>query len=88
MPTPTVINDISFERISSPLGNAGSPFDKALCSRDVIVSGWVKKINRLVRADIAPGLVLSDNFADEIKADCDAVFPGLGGFASGGGPLS
>ncbi len=85
---PDITTDISFERISSPLGSAGSPFDKALCNRDVIVAGFVKKINRLVRNDIAPGVVLADEFADEIVANCQATFPGLGGFASGGGPLS
>lgn len=78
----------AFQSISSPLGD--SPFDKALCNRDKIVFGYIQKINRLVRSDInsVTDPVLSDSFGNEVIAACAAEFPGLGGFASGGGPLS
>lgn len=84
---PTITEDISFRVISSPLGN--SPFDKALCNRDKILMGYIKKINRLV-VDVAPhqSVLLSDSFGNEVLANCAAIFPGMGGFASGGGPLA
>jgi len=76
----------AFQRLSSALGD--SPFDKALCNRDKIVFDFVKKINRL-EVEVAEGqtVLLSDSFGDEVIATCEATFPGLGGFASGGGPL-
>ena len=76
----------AFQSISSPLGD--SPFDKALCNRDKIVFDFIKKINRL-QVEVAEGqsVLLSDEFGDEVIAECETTFPGLGGFASGGGPL-
>ena len=40
---PAITDDISFQKISSPLGTA-TP-DGALCNRDKIMAGFVKKIN-------------------------------------------
>jgi hypothetical protein len=76
----------AFQSISTPLGD--SPFDKGLCSRDKIVSGFIKKINRL-NVEVAEGqeVLLSDAWGDEVISLCETTFPGLGGFASGGGPL-
>jgi len=79
MPIPIITEDISFQHISSPLGNPGSPFDKALCNRDYIVSAYIKKINPSY-----PKISL----ADEVMAQCKAVFPGFGDFGPGGGPLA
>lgn len=78
----------AFQRLSSAFGSSGSPFDKGLANRDKIVFGFVKKINRLNR-DVAEGqsVLLSDEFGDEVIALGASTFPGLGGFASGGGPL-
>lgn len=76
----------AFQRLSSDLGD--SPFDKGLCNRDKIVFGFIKKINRL-NVEVAEGqeVLLSDSFGDEVITQCETTFPGLGGFASGGGPL-
>lgn len=73
--------------LSSDLGD--SPFDKAVCNRNKILAGYIKKINRL-SVELVPGqsVVLSDSWGDEMIAECETVFPGMGGFASGGGPLS
>jgi len=65
-----------FQKISSPFGD--SPFDKGLSLRDRVVFGFIKKINPTA---------LAISFADEVEALNQAVFPGSGGFASGGGPL-
>lgn len=78
MAPPLITEDISFQHISSPLGMPGSPFDKALCNRDKIMAGYIKKINPSY-----PKISL----ADEIIAQCAAVYPGMGDFGPGGGPL-
>jgi len=74
---PVITEDISFQRISSPLGTA-TP-DGALCNRDKIMAGYIKKIN--------PNYAYID-LADEVIAQCETTYPGLGGFGPGGGPLS
>lgn len=75
MPSGPFTEDIAFQRISSPLGN--SPFDKALCNRDKIVSGHVHIINKSA---------IAASFGAEIQAEGATVFPGLGSFGPGGGP--
>ena len=93
MALPIITDDIVFQKISSPLGNVGSPFDKALANRDMIVTDFIKKISRKAR-EVAPGqsVILADSWGNEvqgyIKNNINALFPGMGGFASGGGPLS
>lgn len=82
-----ITDDISFQKISSPLGMPGSPFDKALAMRDVIIAGFVKKINRLPYRTLNNG-ILSDLWGDEIIAQRRAIFPGMGDFGPGGGPLA
>jgi len=73
--------------LSSDLGD--SPFDKAVCNRDKILAGFVKKINRLsVEVATDQNVILSDAWGDEMISVCDAAFPGMGGFGPGGGPLS
>jgi hypothetical protein len=73
--------------LSSDLGD--SPFDKAVCNRDKILAGFVKKINRLsVEVATDQNVILSDAWGDEIISVCAAAFPGMGGFGPGGGPLS
>jgi len=74
---PAITEDISFQRISSPLGTA-TP-DGALCNRDKIMAGFVKKIN--------PNYAQID-MADEVIQQCEDTYPGMGGFGPGGGPLS
>ena len=76
-----VISNPAFQRLSSPLGNSGSPFDKALCNRDKIVFDYYSR-------KVATAFPVALEYATEVLADCEAVFPGMGGFASGGGPLS
>lgn len=89
MPGPIITDDIVFQKISSPLGNPGSPFDKALANRDKILVGYIKRINRLPRT-LAPGqtVILSDAFGNEVLSNISAVFPGMGDFGPGGGPLA
>lgn len=84
---PDITSGVSFQKISSGLGR--SPFDKAVGNRDKVVAGFTKKINRLSRA-VAPdqNVLLSDVWGDEILENVDTVFPGMGGFGPGGGPLS
>ena len=77
------VASVAFQRISSDFGT--SPFDKGLANRDVIVSGHINIINKLVRSDIAPGIVLAEVFRNEIKSLALTTFPGLGGFGPGGG---
>ena len=83
------VSSPSFERLSSDFGSSGSPFDKAIGNRDKIVAGFIKKINRL-NVELVPGqtVLLSDVWGDEIISTVETTFPGMGGFASGGGPLS
>jgi len=87
MPIPNITAEPMFERISSPMGNPGSPFDKALAMRNKIVAGYIKKINRTPYASLG-GAILSDLWGDETIANCNAVFPGMGDFGPGGGPLT
>jgi hypothetical protein len=90
MPGPIITDDIVFQKISSPLGQStGSPFDKALANRDKILVGYIKKISRVSRA-VAPGqnVILSDAWGNEVLSNIASIFPGMGGFASGGGPLA
>lgn len=84
---PIITTEPMFERISSPLGNTGSPFDKALAMRNKIVAGYIKKINRTPYPSLSGG-ILSDLWGDETLANVAAVFPGMGDFGPGGGPLS
>lgn len=90
MPGPTIVDDIVFQKISSPLGqSSGSPFDKALASRDKILTGYIKKINRRsVLLVTGQSVILSDSWGNEVQSNISSIFPGLGGFASGGGPLA
>lgn len=83
------VSSPAFERLSSDLGSSGSPFDKAICNRDKIVFGFIKKINRL-NVELVPGqsVVLSDSWGDEVISTCETIFPAMGGFGPGGGPLS
>jgi hypothetical protein len=74
---PAITDDISFQKISSPLGTA-TP-DGALCNRDKIMAGFVKKIN--------PSFERID-WADTVITQCEDTYPGMGGFGPGGGPLS
>jgi len=69
----------AFQRLSSPLSD--SPFDKGLCNRDKIVFDYYSR-------KIAPNNAKGASHRTDVLADCAATFPGLGGFASGGGPLS
>lgn len=77
MTAPVITQDIVFQQISSPEGT--SPFDKGLANRDKIVTEYVQKIN--------PSGV-NNSWITEVQDDIAAIFPGLGGFASGGGPLA
>ena len=77
MATPSVTTAPTFERISSSLGNPGSPFDKNLSLRDREVVEWVGKINKF-----SPMVTL----IPEVEALYEAVYPGQGGFGPGGGP--
>lgn len=89
--TPIITTEPMFERISSPMGNVGSPFDKALAMRNKIVAGYIKKINRTPYSNLPSGIgggVLSDLWGDESIANVVAVFPNMGNFGPGGGPLS
>jgi hypothetical protein len=90
MPGPIITDDIVFQKISSPLGQSnGSPFDKALANRDKILTGYIKKINRR-QVTLAPSqtVLLSDSWGNEVQSNIAAIFPGLGDFGPGGGPLS
>jgi hypothetical protein len=86
-PIPVITEDIVFQHISSPLGMPGSPFDKALAMRDQIVVGFIQKINRLPYRSLNGG-ILSDLWGNEVKANNAAIFPGMGNFGPGGGPLA
>lgn len=77
MVAPIITKDIVFQSISSPEGN--SPFDKALANRDKQIVGYVQKIN--------PN-ALATSWGDEVLDDIAALFPGMGGFGPGGGPLA
>lgn len=90
MPGPIITEDIVFSHISSPLGqSSGSPFDKALAMRDKILTGYVKKINRRsVLLVTGQSVILSDSWGNEVQSNIAAIFPGMGDFGPGGGPLA
>lgn len=77
MVAPIITQDIVFQQISSPEGN--SPFDKALAMRDKILVGYVQKINPTA---------LATSWGDEVLEDIAELFPGMGDFGPGGGPLA
>jgi hypothetical protein len=77
MTAPLITQDIVFQSISSPEGN--SPFDKALANRDKQLVSYVQKIN--------PN-ALATSWGDEVLSDIAEIFPGLGDFGPGGGPLA
>jgi hypothetical protein len=87
MAPPLITDDIVFQHISSPLGNPGSPFDKALAMRDKIVVGYIQKINRSPYPSLG-GAILSDIWGNEVLAGIALIFPGMGEFGPGGGPLA
>lgn len=74
-----ILANPAFSTLSSPLGD--SPFDKGLCNRDKVVFDFYSR-------KVAPTNAKGVSHAADVLADCAATFPGLGGFASGGGPLS
>jgi len=78
MAAPQVTMAPTFERISSFYGSSGSPFDKGMMLRDRAVLDWVSKINKF-----SPMRTL----IPEVEALNASVFPGMGGFGAGGGPL-
>ena len=74
-----ILANPAFSTLSSPLGD--SPFDKGLANRDKIVFDYYSR-------KIAPGNAKGAAWRDEVLTDVADTFPGMGGFASGGGPLS